>query len=495
MNRRWARPLIIRPTLSKTPLPDSSLTTASGDAAALAAAPPSFGALGLAPELVLAAQRAGVVVPTAVQAAAIPPLLSGADARICARTGSGKTAAYALPLLQLLQPTTPHAAAARPGIRALVLLPTRELAQQVAGVLRDLARALPWPTRIVSAVGGVSINPQMLALRGGADVLVATPGRLLDLVQQHAVQLGATRWLVLDEADRLLDLGFADEVQRVLALLPARRQNLLLSATFPADVLALAQGVLRADARQIDIAADADAAPPIVQRAIRVDAPRRTALLRHLLLQQRWPRALVFVATRYAAEHLADKLRQASIPAAAFHGELSQGARADVLAAFQSRDWAIMVTTDLAARGLDVAQLPVVFNYDLPRSPTEYTHRIGRTGRAGQPGLAISLISADRAAHFRLIEKRQGQAVALEDVPGFEPGAWADSKPGAGPAAADGGGIKGRRPNKKDRLRAQAQASVEAAGDAGASVAPAAPAASAPAALPRRSAGRARIST
>ena len=446
---------MIRATLPTTPSPDLLPTGSAESAVPQPVLPVSFAQLGLAPAVVTAAQRCGLVAPTAVQAATIPAVLAGADVRVCARTGSGKTAAYALPLLhRLLPPAAAPGAAAQPGIRALVLLPTRELAQQVAGVLRDLARALPWKTRVVCAVGGVSINPQMLALRGGADVLLATPGRLLDLVQQRAVDLGHTRWLVLDEADRLLDLGFAEEVQQVLNRLPPRRQNLLLSATFPAGVAALAESLLRA-ARHIDVAADADAAPPIVQRAIRVVAARRTALLRHLLLQQRWPRALVFVATRYATEHVADKLRQAGIPAAAFHGELSQGARGDVLSAFKTRDWAILVTTDLAARGLDVAGLPVVFNYDLPRAPTEYTHRIGRTGRAGQPGLAISLVSATTAAHWQLIEKRQGQTVALEDVPGFEPPEWAPPPAGAGPAAADGGGIKGRRPNKKDRLRAQ----------------------------------------
>jgi len=258
--------------------------------------------------------------------------------------------------------------------------------------------------------------------------------------------------LVLDEADRLLDLGFADEIGRVLALLPAQRQTLMFSATMPDAVAALAGRVLR-DALRVQAPADVDAGTPrIVQRAIEVDAARRTALLRHLIGSEGWDRALVFVATQYATEHVADKLRQAGVPAAALHGRLSQGRRSQVLADFRGGRLAVLVATDLAARGIDVAQLAAVVNHDLPRSAVDYTHRIGRTGRAGEHGVAVSFICADAPgseAHFRLIEKRQRQRVPREQVPGFEPAAL------AAPAEPRdlAGGLKGRRKSRKDKLR------------------------------------------
>jgi superfamily II DNA/RNA helicase len=298
----------------------------------------------------------------------------------------------------------------------------------------------------------VSINPQMLRLRGGAEIVVATPGRLLDLIDHHALALDGVATLVLDEADRLLDLGFAEELARILALLPARRQNLLFSATFPAAVQALAAPLLREPAR-IAIADDAQAQPDITQRAIVVDPPRRTQLLRHLIATHGWDRALVFVATKYAAEQVADKLRRTGLRAEPFHGQLSQGKRDQVLADLKASRVQVVVSTDLAGRGIDIAQLPVVVNFDLPRSPVDHVHRIGRTGRAGEHGLAISFVSPAQEAHFRLIEKRQGQAVPREVIAGFEPH---PAEPGAMPAAVPTGGIKGRRPSKKDKLRAAA---------------------------------------
>jgi len=288
----------------------------------------------------------------------------------------------------------------------------------------------------------------MMALGGGADVIVATPGRLLDLVDHNAVSLGAVSTLVLDEADRLLDLGFSAELNRILALLPARRQNLLFSATFPPEVEALATGLLR-DPVRVAIDAAPATTPDIRQRAIEVDPPRRTQLLRHLIEEHKWTRVLVFVATKYATEHVAEKLRKAGIGATAFHGELSQGARTAALAAFKASQVQVLLTTDLAARGLDIAQMPVVVNFDLPRSATDYTHRIGRTGRAGESGIAVNFISAGTHAHFRLIEKRNGFSLPREQVEGFEPEELAvPSDPT--------GGIKGKRPNKKDKLRAAA---------------------------------------
>ena len=414
----------------------------------------------LAPALARAAAAAGWADATAVQAAAIPALLQGRDLLALAPTGTGKTAAYLLPLLQRVMAgvlhSVPDAPRAQPPrlLQALVLAPTRELAQQIASVGRRLAPDL----KCVVAVGGLSINPQMMALRGGAHWVVATPGRLLDLLAHNALHLRDVQLLVLDEADRLLDLGFADEVGRLLAALPPQHQTALFSATLAPGVATLAAAVLR-DPLRIDLvpqeqAATQAATPAIHQRAIVVDTARRTTLLRHLIATERWPQVLVFVATQHATEQVADKLRQAGLPAAALHGQLSQGRRSQVLADFHQGLLAVLVATDLAARGIDVVGLPAVVNHDLPRSAIDYTHRIGRTGRAGASGVALSFICADAPgseAHFRLIEKRQLQRVPREQVPGFEP-----VVPAAAAPTDLHGGVKGRRLSKKDKLRAAA---------------------------------------
>lgn len=408
-----------------------------------------FAALGLSPALVRAAAERGYDQPTPVQAATIPLALQGRDIIACSHTGSGKTAAFGLALLHRLD------RAARPAWRstsALVLVPTRELAVQVGETLRALSRALATAPKVAVVFGGVSINPQMLGLRGGAEVVVATPGRLLDLVGRHAIELAHVNLLVLDEADRLLDEGFADELARIAALLPRRRQSLLFSATFAPAVQALAASLLR-DAVRVDAPALPGAsAPAIEQHAVEVDAARRTPLLRHLIETSGWERVLVFVATRYASEHVADKLRRAGLAAAAFHGELSQGARTRTLADLQAGALRVLLATDMAARGLHIPGLPVVVNYDLPRSAVDYTHRIGRTARAGAAGLAVSFVSAATEAHFRLIEKRQGQRVPRERIAGFEP------REPAAPASPPEGGVKGRRKSKKDKLREAAAA-------------------------------------
>jgi ATP-dependent RNA helicase RhlE len=411
-----------------------------------------FSTLGLSPDLVHAAGELGFSTPTPVQAQAIPVILRGADLLASAQTGSGKTGAFGLPLLQRLQQGQSHTPRR---VRALVLVPTRELAAQVGEVLRSLGSHLPQRPKVAVVFGGVSINPQMMGLRGGADVVVATPGRLLDLLEQNALKLSFVETLVLDEADRLLDLGFADELQRLLALLPAQRQNLFFSATFPPEVQALAATLLR-DPVRVEVAATAANEPAILQRVIEVDPDKRMQLLRHLLKESGWDRALVFVATKYAAEHVAWKLHQSGVFATPFHGDMSQGKRTQVLAEFKNEQWDVVVTTDLAARGIDIAQLPVVVNYDLPRSAVDYVHRIGRTGRAGESGLAVSFVSGDTEAHWRLIEKRQGLSLPREQVPGFEPAQV------AAPAGPGTGGIKGKRPSKKDKLRAAAAASQPA---------------------------------
>ncbi|MDB5776164.1 MAG: rhlE [Herbaspirillum sp.] len=409
-----------------------------------------FSSLGLLPSLLRAIAEHGYPAPTPVQAAAIPAILRGDDVLASAQTGSGKTAAFALPVLQSLMLGRREK---QRQVRALILTPTRELAAQVGAVLQNLAQYHPHPLKIAVLFGGVSINPQMMDLRGGADIVVATPGRLLDLIDRNAVSVSGAAMLVLDEADRLLDMGFADEIGRLLALLPAQRQTLLFSATFPPQVLKLAQGIL-CDPVRIAVASAAAEQPDIVQRAIAVDAGRRTQLLRHLIAENAWDRVLVFVATKYAADIVAVKLQRAGIAAGAFHGDLSQGARTQLLAEFKNTKLRVLVATDVAARGIDIAQLPAVINYDLPRSTVDYTHRIGRTGRAGAGGIAISFVGAATEAHFRLIEQRQQLQLTREYIAGFEP---VDAPPAAldGPAALENaaGGIKGKRKSKKDKLR------------------------------------------
>ncbi len=421
-----------------------------------------FSRLGLSAPLLRAASERGYSAPTPIQAAAIPAVLGGGDVWASAQTGSGKTAAFALPILQRLAGVERERGRFA---RALVLVPTRELAVQVGDAFRAYGRFLPEPPlKTLVVYGGVSINPQMMALGGGADVLVATPGRLLDLIAHNAVSLAQVAVLVLDEADKLFSLGFADELTRVLSLLPTQRQTLFFSATFPPAVWALAESLLRNPTR-IEMPVAPEDTPDITQRAIEVDAPQRTQLLRDLIELHGWTRVLVFVATKYATEHVAEKLRRAGIEAAAFHGELSQGARMAALANFKASRVRVLVATDVAARGLDISQLPVVVNYDLPRSPVDYAHRIGRTGRAGESGVAVSFISAETDAHFRLIEKRNRLQIEREQIAGFEP-VQTDT-----PAPLSTGGVKGKRKSKKDRLR-------EAAGG---SATPPAPIASRPA--------------
>ena len=422
-----------------------------------------FSSLGLTPTLLRAVKLKAYLAPTPIQTAAIPAALSGRDVLGCAQTGSGKTLAFALPLLQKLE----QAPLEKPRrLRALILVPTRELAAQVGGEIYSLAQHLPQAFKLITVFGGVSINPQMMNLRGGADIVVATTGRLLDLLQHNALTLSDVSLLVLDEADRLLDLGFSQELDRILALLPKARQNLFFSATFAPDVMTLADKLLR-DPVRIEVPSVQQTQPDIVQRAVLVDANRRTQLLRHLITENHWKRVLVFVATKHAAEVVADKLRKFRIYAEPFHGELSQGKRTQVLADFKASRLKVVVATDVAARGLDIVALPVVVNYDLPRSALDYVHRIGRTGRAGESGVAVSFISAESEAHFRLIEKHQQREVEREVIVGFEPleAPMADNAELADAVAPSStGGVKGRRPSKKDKLRAAAVAASSAPG-------------------------------
>lgn len=408
---------------------------------------PDFASLGLSPFLTQTLAKLGYEEPTPVQSEAIPVALAGGDVWASAQTGSGKTAAFVLPILEALakaEPTTPRK------VRALLLAPTRELAMQIEASIRRYGEAVPARLKTCVVVGGVSENPQMMALRGGADIVVATPGRLLDLVRKNALTLSSVDILVLDEADRLLSLGFGDELREVLALLPIARQTLLYSATFPPAVRSLAEAQLRNPTRvQVD-AGMAPVAAAISQRAIEVDVGKRTLLLRHLLATHGWSHVLVFVSSRNGADHVAQKLARAGIASAALHGELSQGIRAQALADLKNQVIQVLVATDVAARGLDIVQLPAVVNYDLPRSPTDYLHRIGRTGRAGESGVAVSFITIENDAHFRLIEKRHKFVALREQIPGFERTEF--TAPGA-VTADPHGGIKGKRKSKKDKLR------------------------------------------
>ena len=417
----------------------------------------------LSPAVQTAASHAGLRKATEVQARSIAPIFQGRDVFVCAPTGSGKTLAYVLPLLDAAAQGAPRNARGATLATTLVLVPTRELAVQVGEVFQTLAQRLPYGVKVRVIFGGVSIQPQLRGLRGGADIVVATPGRLLDVMAHNALPLSSVRTLVLDEADRLLDQGFADELQAIVGHIPLPCQRVLLSATFTPAVtdwaMAWLQQPVRVDLRQLP-AVQAD----IAQRAFAVDSDKRTRLLRYLVAGADWNRVLVFVATQYAAEIVADKLRKAGLRAEPLHGHLSQGKRSQVLEDFKAARIRVVVATDLAARGIDVLQLPVVVNYDLPRSAQDYTHRIGRTGRAGESGLAISFVCPDTQPHWQLIVKRQSLSVSLETEPGFEATAPAPKAPLPGaPGALDPhGGIKGKRPSKKDKLRAAAALAVVA---------------------------------
>ncbi|MBS7807935.1 DEAD/DEAH box helicase [Variovorax sp. PCZ-1] len=417
-----------------------------------------FSNLGFAPPVLAAFNRAlqaeDFTQATEVQRAVIPAILQGRDVIASAQTGSGKTAAYALPILQQISDAEP-AQAGKP--RCLVIVPTRELAVQVEEMARKFAKFLPRKTKLLATYGGVAIEPQMLAMREGVDILIATPGRLLDLADQRALSFKSIKYFVLDEADRLLDLGFNDELKRILTLMPEKRQNLFFSATFSAEIEILAAALLR-DPLRIQIVSEEQEKPKIEERAVAVDAAQRTQLFKKLFTENDWERALIFVARQYDAEKVAMKLRNAGLKAEPLHGQLTQGKRMQVVQDIKAGRIEIVVATDLASRGLDIKELPVVVNYDLPRSATDYTHRIGRTGRAGMPGLAVSFVTVDMQAHWELICKRQNLQTELEEIEGFEP---TDQPPlPDAPLVPTGldinGGIKGKRPSKKDKLRAAA---------------------------------------
>lgn len=421
----------------------------------------SFDSLGLSAELLRAVSDKGYRVPTAVQRQVIPAILQGHDVLAGSQTGSGKTAGFTLPLLQLLNNRPPVRTSQGPSqpIRTLILTPTRELAAQIADSVKTYGRYLPLKSAVV--FGGVSINPQIDKLKRGVDVLIATPGRLLDHVGQGTVNLSKVEILVLDEADRMLDMGFIRDIRRILQILPEKRQNLLFSATFSPEIKTLAGQFMHAP-KQIQATTPNAKAEAVSHRVYPVDRERKRELLSHLIRQECWSQVLVFTRTKHGANRLAEQLQKDGIHSAAIHGNKSQGARTKALADFKANQIQVLVATDIAARGLDIVQLPHVVNFDLPNVPEDYIHRIGRTGRAGHTGEAVSLVCIDEKGLLHDIEKILKYAVPVTQMEGFEPnpeikpepifknrqqtGQRRNNTPRAVTPSRPGNGARGRRP-------------------------------------------------
>ncbi|MDH2917489.1 MAG: DEAD/DEAH box helicase [Gallionella sp.] len=374
----------------------------------------SFASLGLSAEIVRAVTERGYTEPTPIQAQAIPVILKGGDLMGGAQTGTGKTAGFTLPLLQRL---ADKQVVGKGHIRALVLTPTRELAAQVEESVRMYGKHLPLKSMMM--FGGVNINPQIKQLHGRVDILVATPGRLLDHLQQKTVDLSHVEILVLDEADRMLDMGFIRDIKRVLAVLPKKRQNLLFSATFSDEIKLLADGLLT-DPALIEVARRNQTAELIEQRVYPVDRERKRELLTHLIKENNWFQVLVFTRTKHGANNLADHLNKNDIPAMAIHGNKSQAARTRALAEFKTAKLQVLVATDIAARGIDISELPHVVNFELPNVAEDYVHRIGRTGRAGSSGEASSLVCVDEKKLLNDIERLIKRDIPVVNVPGFD---------------------------------------------------------------------------
>ncbi|MBI4742931.1 MAG: DEAD/DEAH box helicase [Betaproteobacteria bacterium] len=409
-----------------------------------------FTELGLAPEILRAIADQGYETPTPIQAQAIPIVIAGRDLMACAQTGTGKTAGFTLPLLNRLAAGRPAGATGPRKIRVLILTPTRELAAQVEESVRTYGAHLPVKSMVM--FGGVGMNPQISALRHGIDILVATPGRLLDHAQQRNVDLSAVEVLVLDEADRMLDMGFIHDIKRVITLLPKKRQNLLFSATFSEEIKALATGLLN-QPEYVEAARKNVTAELVRQKVYKVDRERKRDLLVDLIRDNNWYQVLVFTRTKWGANGLADKLLKAGIEADAIHGNKSQNARTRALANFKSGKLHVLVATDIAARGIDIDELPYVVNYELPNVAEDYVHRIGRTGRAGSEGEAISLVCVDERKLLHDIERLIKRQIEETIYPGYEPDPSIRAEPilmrssaGRGGARPQGGGRSGGAP-------------------------------------------------
>ena len=427
----------------------------------------SLETLGLSADLLRAVREQGYTEATPIQAKAIPIVLAGEDVMAGAQTGTGKTAAFALPLLQRLMenptPNAPNNRGIRP-IRALILTPTRELAAQVAESVASYAKHLPMTAAVV--FGGVNINPQINQLRRGVDILIATPGRLLDHAGQKTLDLSKVEILVLDEADRMLDMGFIHDIRKVMALLPekSKRQNLLFSATFSGDIKKLAGGLLNSP-KMVEVANQNATADKIKQTIHPVDKIRKRELLSLLIRSNNWEQVLVFTRTKHGANRLAQQLELDGLNTAAIHGNKSQGARTKALSGFKNGDVSILIATDIAARGLDIDQLPHVVNYELPNVPEDYVHRIGRTGRAGREGEAISLVSPDEEKLMRDIERLLGTKLPRIVPEGFKASGIAPPpEPEHRPRNAGGRGGNQTRSSSQGRGSSQARSGSQARG-------------------------------
>ena len=377
----------------------------------------TFSALGLSDEIVRAVTELGYVKPTPIQEKAIPAVLSGCDLLAGAQTGTGKTAGFTLPILQKLSMPA-KLLSGKPPVRALVLIPTRELAVQVEDSVRNCGKYLKLTS--MTMIGGVNINPQIQRLQRRVDILVATPGRLIDHLQQKAVDLSCIEILVLDEADRMLDMGFIRDIKKILAKLPKNRQNLLFSATFSDEIKLLADELLD-NPEMIEVARRNAAADLVRQKIYPVDRDRKRELLIHLIKEHGWYQVLVFTRTKHGANKLAEQLIKSDIPALAIHGNKSQAARTRALAEFKSGKLQVLVATDIAARGIDIIELPHVVNFEMPNVAEDYIHRIGRTGRAGSEGEASSLVCVDEYKLLQGVERLIGRCIPVEQVAGFEP--------------------------------------------------------------------------
>lgn len=385
----------------------------------------SFSELGLKSEIIKAIEEQGYQSPTPIQAKAIPAVLAKQDILAAAQTGTGKTAGFTLPLLQLLSEAAAPKTKQRP-IRALILTPTRELAAQILDNVQAYSRYLPLSSFCI--FGGVNINPQIQQLRKGVDILVATPGRLLDHVQQKTIDLSHIDYFVLDEADRMLDMGFIHDVKKVLAVLPKQRQTLLFSATFSDQIKSLAQKLLN-NPTLIEVARRNSTVEIIQQSVIPVARDKKHQLLAHVITSKKWSQVLVFTRTKHGANKVVEQLEKLNIKALAIHGNKSQAARTKALDAFKNKQIDALIATDIAARGIDIDQLPYVVNYDLPNVAEDYVHRIGRTGRAGATGTAVSLVSVDEKQLLKDIEKFTNQSIPIEIIDTFAPDASEKPQP------------------------------------------------------------------
>ena len=382
-----------------------------------------FNQLGLSQALLKAISKKGYTTPSPIQLKAIPPILLGKDVLASAQTGTGKTAGFTLPLLHILSENPKEKY--KP-VRALILTPTRELAAQVYANVKEYSAFLDIKSAVI--FGGVNQNPQVTTMRQGIDVLVATPGRLLDLINQNHISLKRVEILVLDEADRMLDMGFLRDIERIIKMMPEKRQNLMFSATFSAEIKKLANGILNHPVH-VEATPENTTVDAISQKVYRVAKGLKTDLIIKLISDGNWKQVLVFTRTKHGANKLCEKMVKAGIKAAAIHGNKSQGARTKALDGFKNTGVSVLVATDIAARGLDIPLLPHVINFELPNIPEDYVHRIGRTGRAGASGEAISLVSADETTFLRDIEKLVGIRIPVEIVAGFEPDPNASTEP------------------------------------------------------------------